>query len=196
MINPIALIPPTPAGKYHWTRSRVAMSLLVRFISVVAFMGWGLYVWIHVKDFGSHPQCNDQFKYVILFFTVKATERWLRGLWIAFLVLGAVGLTIVVFGANSMAVFVIKHVVDEEWGEEETNLVTPTETPGTQPHAEKETSETMALSRVHPSLLCVSNAFSLIECSCESLAQVYNIRHSHVGAYREWPYLSYPFILH
>jgi hypothetical protein len=131
------------------------MGVLVQLISVLAFTGWGLYVWIHVNDFGSHSECNNQFKYVIFFFTVKATERWLRGLWIAALVLSAVGLMIS-FGANAMVLFAMKRVEEEERAEEETKSVTPTETPGTQPHTEKETSEKQWYFHVSiPLFLCV-----------------------------------------
>ncbi|KAH9997869.1 hypothetical protein BJV77DRAFT_777258 [Russula vinacea] len=42
--------PPTYVGKYHWARSRIAMGVLLQYISVVSFTAWGLYLWVHVKD--------------------------------------------------------------------------------------------------------------------------------------------------
>jgi hypothetical protein len=132
----IALIStPTPAGKYHWTRSRVAMGVLVQFASVLAFTGWGLYLWVNVDTYGSHPGCNDQFKYVFFFFTVRATARWLRGLWIAGLALSATGLMIS-FGVNAKILFLMKRVEEEERAEQESVSIAHRVT-STPPHAEE-----------------------------------------------------------
>jgi hypothetical protein len=60
------------------------MAVLLQYILGFSFIAWGSYLWVNVKDFGSQPECNDQIKYVILFFTVRATAPWLRRLWIAF----------------------------------------------------------------------------------------------------------------
>ena len=72
------------------------MGVFIQFALVAAFMGWGLYFWIHVKDFGTRPGCNlnDQVKYVIMFKDVPATAPWLRGLWITATVVSAVGLMV------------------------------------------------------------------------------------------------------
>jgi len=121
------------------------MGVLFQLLSVIAFTAWGLYLWIDVKNYGSQPNCNDQIKYVVLFFTVKATEPWLRGLWIATIVLSAVGLMIT-FVAKAWKLIATKLVEEEEQAETKlTRGLTPTETP-TLPHAEtvkgkEETSE-------------------------------------------------------
>jgi hypothetical protein len=128
---------PTSAGKYHWTRGRVVMGILVQFVSVITFTAWGLYVWADAKHYGNNPQCNDHIKYVIFFFTVRATAPWLRGIWIAGLVLSAVGLMLS-FGWRAMELFDTKNVMEEKQAEE-TNTIECREvavTPGTQPHAE------------------------------------------------------------
>jgi len=115
------------------------MGVFVQFASVLAFTGWGLFLWVRVKDYGSQPECNDRIKYVVLFFTIRATAPWLRGLWIATLVCSAVGL-MVVFGLNAVAIFVNKHV---EGQVEEMDSSTPTASmaaaPGTHAEAETET---------------------------------------------------------
>ena len=99
-----------PAGKYHWTKSRVALAVLVQFLSITAFTAWGLYLWFKVKDYGIHHECNDQIKYVVFFVSVKATEPWLRWLWIVVLILSAVGLMIM-FGKKA---FELLAMVGEE----------------------------------------------------------------------------------
>ncbi|KAI0300273.1 hypothetical protein BC826DRAFT_668700 [Russula brevipes] len=184
----------SPMGKYSWTRSRVAMGVFVQFASVIAFTGWGLFLWVNVKDYGSQPECNDRIKYVVLFFTIRATAPWLRGLWIATLVCSAVGL-MVVFGFNAVAIFVKKHV---EGQVEEADSSTPTASmaaaPGTHAEAETETGTPASLKPWYFSiswtlLLCARLSFSPIECS-PIAAQLGDLRHGHAGAYREWPNLS------
>jgi hypothetical protein len=132
-------------GKYHWTTSRVVMGVVIQFVSVVSFTAWGLYLWFNVKKIGSDPGCNvnDQIKYVIFFVTVKATEPWLKGLWIAALVLSAAGLMLS-FGAKGVVLFAMRRMEQEERAEETNSIarrVTPTESPETRPQAETEQSE-------------------------------------------------------
>lgn len=135
----------SPMGKYHWTRSRVVMGVLLQFVSVIAFTAWGLYVWADVKNFGNSSQsaqCNDKIKYVVFFVTVRATAPWLRGIWIAGLVLSAVGL-VLSFGWKAMELFEAKRMAEEQQAEE-TNTIAYREvavTPGTRPHPETETAE-------------------------------------------------------
>jgi hypothetical protein len=100
----------SPMGKYHWTKSRVALAVLVQFLSITAFTAWGLYLWFKVKDYGIHHECNDQIKYVVFFVSVKATEPWLRWLWVVVLILSAVGLMIM-FGKKA---FELLAMVGEE----------------------------------------------------------------------------------
>jgi len=127
----------SPMGKYHWARSRVIMGVFLQFASVVAFTGWGLYLWVHVNDYGSNSDCNDQIKYVIMFITVRATVPWLRGLWIAALVLSAVGLMIK-FGVQAVVLFAMRRVAEEERAEETNSITGGSIRTGAQSHAEME----------------------------------------------------------
>ncbi|KAH9065412.1 hypothetical protein EDB87DRAFT_1679886 [Lactarius vividus] len=102
-----------PIGKYHWSKSRLVMGVFLQFASIIAFTGWGLYMWIRVKSFGEQKLCNDQVKYVLMFVNVRATQPWLRDIWIATLVLSAVGLMIK-FGYNAFTLFVLRHDEGEE----------------------------------------------------------------------------------
>jgi len=108
-----------PIGKYTWSRGRIAMGIIIQFVSVIAFTVWALYLWVHAKDFGypSLPPCNDQVIYVLMFVNVRATASWLRGLWIATLVLSALGLMII-FGYNAFALYVKRNDVDMKKTEE------------------------------------------------------------------------------
>jgi hypothetical protein len=107
----------SPMGKYHWTRGRLAMGILLQFVSVIAFTAWGLYLWITAPHFGGAQNiCNDHIKYVVFFFTVKATEPWLRWLWVVVLVLSAV-LLMILFVTNAMDLFVRKQAEEEERAE-------------------------------------------------------------------------------
>jgi hypothetical protein len=121
------------------------MGVLLQFVSVIAFTAWGLYVWADVKNFGNSSQsaqCNDKIKYVVFFVTVRATAPWLRGIWIAGLVLSAVGL-VLSFGWKAMELFEAKRMAEEQQAEE-TNTIAYREvavTPGTRPHPETETAE-------------------------------------------------------
>ncbi|KAH9969601.1 hypothetical protein BC827DRAFT_16386 [Russula dissimulans] len=45
-----------PSGKYLWSKRRIAMGFFIQFASVVAFIGWGMYFWIHVKDLGQRER--------------------------------------------------------------------------------------------------------------------------------------------
>lgn len=114
------------------------MGMFVQFASVVAFTAWGLYFWVHVKHYGSQPECNDKIKYVVLFFTVRATAPWLRGVWIAVLVLSAVGLMIR-FGWQATILFAMQGAEEEERADENTVTRRSTRT-GTQSQAETEVS--------------------------------------------------------
>ncbi|KAH9002585.1 hypothetical protein EDB86DRAFT_2896708 [Lactarius hatsudake] len=102
-----------PIGKYHWSKSRLVMGVVIQFASVIAFTGWALYMWTHVKSFGQQNLCNDQVKYVMMFFNVRATKPWLHDFWIATLVLSAVGL-VIKFGYNAFTLFVLRHDKGEE----------------------------------------------------------------------------------
>lgn len=142
------------------------MGVFIQFASVVAFTGWGLYLWINVDTYGSRaqPQCNDRIKYVVLFFTVRATAPWLRGLWIAALVLSAVGLMIK-FGTQAMLLLLMRRAGEEEQAGE-TNAITRHSTrTGAQSQAEETEMDVLKpwyLSISYPLLLYVLYLSSLI----------------------------------
>lgn len=158
----------SPMGKYHWTKGRVVMGVLVQFVSVITFTAWGLYVLADVKSFGNSSDCNDQIKYVVFFFTVRATAPWLRGIWIAVLVLSAVVLMLS-FGWHAMELFEMKRMA-EELQTEGTNANVCREVtvmPGTWPHAETEAAGEMVKTEKawyfdisFTLLLCVAPLFS------------------------------------
>lgn len=89
------------------------MGIFIQFASVMAFTGWALYLWIHAKDFGSQPQCNDQVKYVLMFVNVRATAPWLRGIWITTLVASALWL-MAIFGINGYSLYTMRTDEEEE----------------------------------------------------------------------------------
>lgn len=144
------------------------MGVLVQYVSVITFTAWGLYVWANVKTFGNNPNCNDKFKYVVFFFTVRATAPWLRGIWIAALVLSAVVLMLL-FGRDAMKLFDMRQQAEglrqEGPPPVETNTIASREetvTPGTQPHAETGTAEREWYFDISFSLLlCVALLLSL-----------------------------------
>ena len=139
------------------------MGVFVQFASVVAFTGWGLYLWIHVDNYGSQPKCNDRIKYVVLFFTVRATKPWLRGIWIAALVLSAVGLMIN-FVIHTTLLLVGRSAGDEERAGETNSITRHSTRTGAQSQAETEMnmSKPWYLAISYPLLLCVLYLFSLI----------------------------------
>jgi len=142
------------------------MGVLVQFVSVITFTVWGLYVWADVKSFGNNSECNDKIKYVIFFFTVRATAPWLRGIWIAGLVLSAVGLMLS-FGWKAMELFAMRSMAEEQQAEE-TNRITSREvavTPGTRPHRDAGTVTAEKVWYFDISftlLLCVASLLSLL----------------------------------
>ncbi|KAF8478156.1 hypothetical protein DFH94DRAFT_82722 [Russula ochroleuca] len=109
----------SPIGTYHLTRSRIAMFVLVQFLSIISFVAWGLYLWVNVKDFGSQPECNDRIEYVIFFFfTVRATAPWLRRLWIAFFAIFGAQVLAGLVGTAAIFLFVKREKKrEEEWSE-------------------------------------------------------------------------------
>ncbi len=117
------------------------MGVLVQFVSVITFTAWGLYVWADVKHYGSHPECNDQIKYVFFFVTVRATAPWLRALWITGIVFSAVGLMLS-FGWKAIALFDMKRTTEEQQAEE-INTIAQREVTAivTRPHGETDTAE-------------------------------------------------------
>jgi len=152
------------------------MGVVVQFVSVLTFTAWGLYLWADVKKYGNRPECNDQIKYVVFFFTVRATAPWLRGLWIASIVLSAVGLMLY-FGWKAMELFEMKLMAEEE--EQQTEDIstiacegeTPTRTltSGTPPHAQTAIAgKEWYFDISFTLLLCVAPLLSLIVDTYES----------------------------
>lgn len=75
--------------------------IAVQMASTLVFIVWLLYVWIRDSKFGSQPGCNHLVKYVLLFANVRATETWLRVLFVIYLVLNSCSM-LVNFGAIFM----------------------------------------------------------------------------------------------
>jgi hypothetical protein len=75
--------------------------IAVQMASTLMFIVWLLYVWIRDSKFGSQPGCNHLVKYVLLFANVRATETWLRVLFVIYLVLNSCSM-LVNFGAIFM----------------------------------------------------------------------------------------------
>jgi hypothetical protein len=107
-----------PVGKYNWTRSRIAMGVVIQFALIIAFTTWAVYVWARVEHFGSQPNLNDELKYVLMFVNIKATSSWLRGVWITTLITSAIVL-VITFGINALALFAMRHDGEEAAGESE-----------------------------------------------------------------------------
>jgi hypothetical protein len=63
--------------------------IAIQMASTLIFIMWLLYVWIKDSKFGSQPDCNNFVKYVLMFADVRATETWLRVLFITYLVLSS-----------------------------------------------------------------------------------------------------------
>jgi hypothetical protein len=65
-------------GGYEWSICSVAMEAIIQLFLFVAFFTWEVYLWVHVKHFGSQSYLNDKVKYVLVFVDIPATEPWLR----------------------------------------------------------------------------------------------------------------------
>jgi len=141
----------------------------------------GLCLWVHVNNYASQPLCNDQLKYVVLFFTAP----WLRGIWIAALVLSAVGLMIK-FVIHAVLLLAVRRAGEEERAGE-TDSITRHSTTGAQSQAETEVNvqKPWYLAISYPLLLCVLYLSSLIKHS-RITVQVVDLLHGHVGAYCVW----------
>ena len=178
---------PTHAGRYHWTTGRAAIGLFVQLLSLISLITWGFYLWVNVKHFGSQPECNHEIKYVVFFFTVKATANWLRRLWYAVLVIPCILAAIALSGMMAMILFFLKRVKKEKRAEkraEESNSTTrPT--------------EIRQYVRSHwyfrldtPGIMCVAPSL-FFSGHLRTTAQFRDILHSHARAYGEQQYLSY-----
>ena len=40
--------------------ARLIIGTIFRIIGIITFLGWALYLWPHVKDFGPQRECNDE----------------------------------------------------------------------------------------------------------------------------------------
>ena len=167
------------------------MGVLVQFISVITFTAWALYVWANVKDFGSETDraCNNRIKYVLFFVSVRATAPWLRGIWIAGLVLSAVGLMLS-FGWKAMELFEMRRMAKELQAEEANAIAC-----GELSHAETETAERGWYFRISFTLLlCVAPLLPFnIHTHSRIAAQLGDIFYDHARTHGEWQDLSYSF---
>src|SRR5579863_1163422 len=80
---------------------RMKIFITVQTFSTLVFIAWLLYVWIKDSKFGSQPECNHLVKYVLFFVNVRATETWLRFLFITYLALNSC-MMLLTFGAIFM----------------------------------------------------------------------------------------------
>lgn len=74
-----------PSGYYAWTSVRVGIHTVFTILASATHLIFAFYVWANAPTFGSQPECNDQVKYVLFFFTVRATVPWLRVVWLCLL---------------------------------------------------------------------------------------------------------------
>ncbi|KAI0246905.1 hypothetical protein BJV78DRAFT_1157561 [Lactifluus subvellereus] len=65
---------------------RMKVIIAIQTFTTVVFTIWLLYVWVKDSHFGSQPECNHLVKYVLFFANVRATDTWLRVLFILYLV--------------------------------------------------------------------------------------------------------------
>jgi hypothetical protein len=86
------LYAPIRVGKHKKTMTRFIISIISQIVVIITFLGWGLYLWFHVKDFGPQKECNDKVKYVIMFVSIRATNRGLRDFYIFLHIYLSVGL--------------------------------------------------------------------------------------------------------
>ena len=78
--------------------------IAIQMASTLVFVVWLLYLRIKDSKFGPQPGYNHLVKYVLLFANVRATETWLRVLFITYLVLNSCWM-LVNFGAIFMEYF-------------------------------------------------------------------------------------------
>jgi hypothetical protein len=74
----------SPESRVKLRRTKIIIG--VQTFTTVLFTIWLLYVWIKGSRFGSQPECNHLVKYVFFYANVRATETWLRVLFIIYLV--------------------------------------------------------------------------------------------------------------
>jgi hypothetical protein len=79
-----------------WTFTHIRLAAIIQIMIAVAFLAWALIIWVNVDTFGSSPECNANVKYVVVFFSVRATASWLRKLWIILLGISAGGMVMVI----------------------------------------------------------------------------------------------------
>jgi hypothetical protein len=65
---------------------RMKVIITIQTFTILIFTIWLLYVWIKDSHFGSQPECNHVVKYVFFYANIRATETWLRVLFIIYLV--------------------------------------------------------------------------------------------------------------
>jgi len=75
----------SPESRGNFRRMKVIIA--IQTFTTVVFTIWLLYVWIKDSHFGSQPECNHLVKYVLFFANIRATDTWIRVLFILYLVL-------------------------------------------------------------------------------------------------------------
>jgi hypothetical protein len=74
----------SPESRVKLRRTKIIIG--IQTFTTVMFTIWLLYVWLKDSHFGSQPECNHLVKYVFVYANVRATETWLRVLFIIYLV--------------------------------------------------------------------------------------------------------------
>ncbi|KAF8986307.1 hypothetical protein BDQ17DRAFT_1376230 [Cyathus striatus] len=90
----------SPSGRYPGARAllpRLIITGALTYAMMLLYTGWALYVWSTADTFGVTQGCNanNEIKYIFFFRSVRATAKWIRGLWMAGLCGGALALVIV-----------------------------------------------------------------------------------------------------
>ncbi|KAI9459876.1 hypothetical protein BJY52DRAFT_1364694 [Lactarius psammicola] len=57
---------------------KMKLTIAIQILSLLIFYPWSFYVWINASRFGPQPECNDLVKFVLVFYTFRATVLWAR----------------------------------------------------------------------------------------------------------------------
>ena len=89
----------------NWVRFPLKLTLAIQALSHYIFYPWSFYMWINVSRFGAQPECNDLFRFVLVFYTFQATVVWTRYLCTTILAITTFGLL-----CNLVIIFIVRKV--------------------------------------------------------------------------------------
>jgi hypothetical protein len=109
-----------PDDRSHESRikfRRRKFFIAIQMFTTVVFTAWLLIVWIKGSHFGSQPECNHLVKYVLVFKQVRATETWLRAMFITYLLIFSCVLSYRFISIFSVCVddFFGRQIVRRDW---------------------------------------------------------------------------------